>query len=190
MSRHRVALSALSALCLGACATPQVALDQANQGVSLVSQLELHLQEFRRVESVAEQAQLASLAEQDADSSVNRQELSFNNRARQAASATRENRIIENMTAMIQGYAEDEAAADADRSAYNDRLSTLLDPLPSTTASTTAVQSSLADMGKELPWATRRDELKKVADTVRKNVDDNRKKIHDAQAAAAARPKQ
>ncbi|MGE5490311.1 MAG: hypothetical protein ACM31P_03400 [Actinomycetota bacterium] len=166
---------------LTGCATPKEALNQANHGVALISQMELELKEFRRIETASEQAHLGILAQQKAAIIKNTLALSIDNRARQAAGAAQVVRQIDSMTSLIQGMADDEATVDATQATVDKALATLLAPLPSTTVATTASQTALADLGKELPFKIRAEEFKSFVDTVKKSVDDNKKKIKDAE---------
>ena len=168
-------------LLLTGCSTPQVALDQASHGVALMSQMELELKEFRRIETASEQAHRDILKQQKAAIVKATQSLSIDNRARQAAGATQATRQIDGMTALIQGLADDEAQAAATLANADKTLAALLAPLASTAVATTASQTALANISKELPFKVRAQELKAFAETVKKSVDENKKKIKDAE---------
>lgn len=172
-------------LSLMGCATPQLAIEQANQGVALVAQMELELKEFRRIETASEQVHKNILAQQKAAIVRGTQNLSVDNQARQAAGAAQVNRMIDSMATMIQRYADDEAQVSVVLASYDKTLAGLLAPLPSTTATTATTQTALANMGKELPFKTRAAEFKGFVDQVKKSVNANKQKIADAEAAAA-----
>ena len=72
------------------------------------------------------------------------------------------------------------------KATYEERLSTLLAPLPSTAAAMTEVQAKMAAMGTEVPRETRYAEFLAFAKDIRDSIESNKKKIKDAEAAAAA----
>jgi len=179
------ALTAIATVALCACSTPQVALDQANHGVGLISELELSLSEFRRVEQNAEDARRESLREQMEALEVAKKSTNRDARARKSAGDADTSALIERLIADADGMAADDAMAKATQRANDAALAALLAPLPSTSAAMATAQKKLAEMGTELPWEKRYSELLAFAKAIKEAVDANKKKIADAEAAAA-----
>lgn len=180
----------LKAMCLAtggllaACATPQAALDQANHGASLISQLESALGEFRRIEQNAQDARLRSLQDQLAAIEEVKKSTLRDARARTSAGDHATPALIARLQGDADGLAADAAAAQAAREANDAALASLLGPLPSTAASTTDAQKKLAEMGSELSRETRLREFRSFAKAIRKSIEENRQKIAEAEAAA------
>lgn len=172
-------------LALGACATPQAALDQANHTSALMAGMEKELDTFRRVNTAADQAMQESLHAQRRKLADDRFQYAVEARARTSAGDTAAQVLIDRMIADAVALATDEAAA-AQMVATNDEtVAKLLTPLPSTNTAITKAQARMALMGAELSRSTRVDELRAFVQEVRSNVAENRKKIDQAQAAAA-----
>lgn len=170
-------------LALAGCATPQVALEQARQGTSLVGQLETAMTEFRRVEQNAEESRSQSLARQMQDLEDAKGPAARDARARLSAGDKATAALIARLMADADALAADAAASRAARQANETVLATLITPLPSTVASTTVAQKKLAEMGTELSYATRAKELLDWTQTIKAAVDANKKKIDEAEAA-------
>jgi len=179
------ALTAIATVALCACSTPQVALDQANHGVGLIAELELSLSEFRRVEQNAEDARRESLREQMEALEVAKKSTNRDARARKSAGDADTSALIERLIADADGMAADDAMAKATQRANDAALAALLSPLPSTSAAMATAQKKLAEMGTELSWEKRYSELLAFAKAIKEAVDANKKKIADAEAAAA-----
>ena len=171
-------------LTLAGCATPQVALDQARHGTSLITQLETSLAEFRRVEQNAEEARRQSLADQLLALEEVKGTAARDVRARLSAGDTATGAMVDRLIADADGLAADAAAARAAQQANQAVLATLITPLPSTLATTTAAQKKLAEMGTELSRETQGKEFLAWTRTIKAAVDANKKKIAEAEAAA------
>jgi hypothetical protein len=184
MRTFLTALSIATGGLLAACSTPQPALDQANHGASLISQLEGSLGEFRRIEQHAQNARLRSLQDQLAAIEEVKKSTMRDARARTSAGDHATPALIARMLGDADGLAADAAAAQAARAANDAALASLLAPLPSTAASTTEAQKKLAEMGSELSRETRLREFLSFAKAIKKSIDENRQKIAEAEAAA------
>jgi hypothetical protein len=187
MTMVKYSFATMGLLAMWGCSTPQPALDQANHGVALVSQMELELKEFRKSEEQSERFLLGSIVRQQKAAIALTQDLRTDDLAREAIGTTRANQIITKMTAFVQGLADNDRQAIAEQKAVDDAMAKLLAPLPSTAAAITETQAKFAVMGKELSWSDRQAELKALAKEVQKNVKDNKKKIEEAKAALASK---
>lgn len=174
-----------AAAALSACGTPKAALDQANHSTKLMALLEIELTDFRRVQQGAADARLALMKDQKASLA----DVQASQQLEVAGSKSAGDTLYEPLTAKLLGDADGVAKAYSGAKAKNDAfaktLSTLLAPLPSTAAPITEAQSKMAEMGVELKAETRFKELRAFVDDIKKNVDLNKKKVKDAQAAAA-----
>jgi hypothetical protein len=187
MKNFRSPFYLFAILALSACGTPKSVIDQANHGIALTSQMELELKEFRRNEANSEQFMVDVLALQQAVAARQMKNFRENDLARQAVGDAATQRIIDNFNTYLRGLADSDATTADALKTSNRTLSALLAPLPSTGAATTDTQSKFAEFGKELPWSVRKDEFKNLADAIRTNVKENKKKIAEAEAKAKAK---
>jgi hypothetical protein len=173
-----VSLASLGVALCG-CSTPRVALDQANNTAGLVAQLEIELQEFRRVQNgIAERAK-KSIRELEVGAIKSSSEIEASMRARRAAEDPVVPKMYEVVRQLADGIGTDKSNHAAGAAAVNDRLAKLLKPLPLTSEKTTEIQGQLAAMGTELSNKERLDELQDFYKTVKAGVDANKKKIDD-----------
>lgn len=180
----------LAGLALAGCATPQPALDQANHTVAMMAQLEIELKEFARVQDVAAQARLRSIARQERDIEA----VASQTRVAVAVRTANGDMSAANLQAKLATVAGAVGQSDETRkaavAAVDAELAALLKPLPSTAEKSSAAQKALAEMGSELPRGTRFSELKAFYTVVKESVDTNRKKIKDAEEAAKTAAKE
>jgi hypothetical protein len=175
-------------LLVAACATPDAALEQANHTSALMAGMEKELGNFRRVHAVAEQSMQESLRAQRQVLANAKLKSAPLIRARQSAGDTATQALADRMIADAAALGDDEAAAAESMAANDAAVAALLVPLPATGTAITQAQARMAALGVELSRSTRAGELRAFAQEVRKNVDDNRKKIDEAKAAAARTP--
>lgn len=164
------------------CATPQVALDQANNTAALVAQLETEMREFRRVQNgIAEQAK-ESIRSLQVGVLASNLETDASMRARKAAEDPVVPKMYELVRHLADGIGTDQSNLTAEIAAVDDQLSKLLKPLPSTAEKTSEAQMSLAAMGSELSNKARLAEIQAFYKTVKAGVDANKQKIKDAES--------
>ena len=181
-----VILSSLVVM-LAACTTPQAALQQANHTTSLMAELDRELAAFRHTRTVAEQAQRESIQDQQKALAEARVLSGPWIRSRTSAGDKAPAELMQKLIADAEALATDETEAANALKANDEAVAKLMTPLPGTNTALTKAQTNMALMGEELPAATRAVELRKFAQAVRDNIDANRKKIDEAQAAAAAK---
>lgn len=181
-------ISALLALLLAACATPQPALDQGNATAALVANFDAELVAYRkavarvaatRLDSIRRQETLlAELAESNAWSLRT---------ARLAGLGDFEDRR-ESLVALAQSPERDEATTKQRLAELEAELAALVKPLPSNSAKLAALKKALAELGTELPA----DEHLKLAldavQTVRDEVKKNREAATKIQSKEPAAP--
>jgi hypothetical protein len=169
---------------LTACMTPPEALLQANHATKLMSLLETQLQEFRRVQQSAVDARLALMKDQKASIVAVQAAAQLDiNASRSAGDKLREPlalKLLADADAAGKTYLDAKAKNDT----YGATLSGLLLPLPSTAGAMTQAQAKMAAMGVELDGETRFAELSAFVKDIEGNIEDNKKKIAAAKAAA------
>ncbi|MEJ8836809.1 hypothetical protein [Ramlibacter sp. AN1133] len=185
----KLVLTLCAAPLLAACATPSVVLEQARHTAGLAGQLELELKEFNRVQAVAADARLRSIARQEA----NIQLVAGQGRIAQAARAANGDTGVAKLQSRLVAVTTVTAEVDMDTAGAARRLDTeleaLLVPLPSSSDKLLAAQKAVAQMGVELSPGERLAETRAFVKTIRESVEANRKKIDEAEAAAAAAEK-
>jgi hypothetical protein len=166
------------------CQTPPEALGTANNATKLMSLLDIQLKEFQKLQGAALNARKATLEYQKEkllSSEVNTQ---LDIAASKSAGDTSREPLSKKLISDAQGVAEVRSKALGSKENYEQKLASILSPLPSTTAAITNAQEKMAVMGAELPKETRYSELMKFASEIKSNVDENKKIIKDAEKAA------
>ena len=181
MKSSTLIAAATSALCLLGCATPQVALDQANNGAGLVAQLEIELQEFRRVQQGFSDETKKSIRAIEVVVLTEDKETDGSMRARRAAEDPVVPKLYDTLRGLADGIGTDESSLASQVAAVDERLSKLLKPLPSTSEKTSSAQKALVAMGTELSNEERLAEIQDFYKKVKAGVDANKKKIKDAE---------
>jgi hypothetical protein len=180
---------ACTALALAACSTPSVVLEQANHTAGLAAQLEIELKEFNRVQDVAAQARLRSIARQEANIQLVAGQGRIAEAARTANGDTGVAKLQSRLLAVTAVTADVDVEAAATAKRLDAELGTLLKPLPSSTEKLVAAQKAVARMSVQLSNSERVAEAKAFVKTVRESVEANKKKVEEAEAAAATAEK-
>lgn len=180
----KTTLVLLGALCLTACSTPKPALDQANFTASLVTDLGRELKEFDRVQAAAvaarERAMVERLTVVEETDSQARIELA----AREANGDTAPQKLVEKLKGITTLVGQEDVKLKTTTARINTEMAGLVKPLPVTDEKITAAQKALVDMGSELPASTRFKEVQSFYKVVKTGVDDNKKKLKEAEDAA------
>jgi hypothetical protein len=186
--RLPVAAVLSAALLMGGCATPQSALDQANNAAMLTASLNAELVNFRKTQAAIAQARLDSVKRQRATMARYDTDARFEERVNSAAGATKGARLIGELRDLSDSRIKDEKDLRAALSELEVSFSKLLDPLPDESADVQATQKALAVMGEELSPTDRLKMAAAFASDVQKSVKANRDKIVAAQQQAASQP--
>lgn len=172
---------------LSACSsTPQAALDQANNGTSLMLAMQGEVARFK-----AEQAAIASLridTIRQAQTNLARGQQITADDDRIYAAAGKKN-ISDNLTkvtALVDARAKDEKVLNDRIQEIHKNLSGLMTPLPSVDKEMKEAQKSLAILGNELSSQDRFKVFAAFAKDIKKSVDTNKKKIDEAKNAPLA----
>lgn len=166
-----------AAICqLGACATHKMAAEQAKHGVGLMAKLELELIDFRRRVAVGEQEQRHSLADQR-NALENMQKIATADiRARKSAGDVDTVKMLDKL------IDDADALYTHDAELSDERLESLLLPLPSTSAAVLDTQTQLTEIGEKLPLKTKTSEFLTFSKAIKKNIKTNKNKMKAAES--------
>lgn len=173
------------------CATPQAALDQANNGAALALSLQAELKVFRAVQADIARARIDSVRRQQVLLAGYESEGAFDDRILQLAGKKKALELQAALKELSDRKVRDELAL-ADRiEKMDDSFAKLLAPLPDSAGKLIAAQKALAVMGEELSPKERLALASDFAKDIKKTIEENKKKIEDAAAAtpvASAQP--
>jgi chromosome segregation ATPase len=191
MSRHPLTLPALLlTLFVAGCATPQAALDQANNGAALTMSLQAELQNFRAVQATVAQGRIDSVRRQQAALASYEADSAFDERVLRLAGKGEALALHTTLKDLADSRQRDEQALLARLAEIDATFAKLLQPLHEATPKLKAAQEALAALGQQLTVQQRLDIASAFAKEIRKTIDENKKKIDAAQAAAPAAPAQ
>lgn len=169
---------------LGACATPQTALDQANATAALATSFDGELSAYRRAAARVAAARLASIRRQEALMAQLAEIDDWNlHTARLAGLGEIEDRR-RSLISLAESRELGEAATKKRLAELDTRLAAVVTPLPSTSSKLAALKTALAEMGAELPAAERLKLALDAVDTVRDEVKKNRDAANQAESKA------
>jgi hypothetical protein len=173
---------------IGGCATPQSALDQANNAAMLTASLNAELVNFRKTQAAIAQVRLDSIKRQRTTMARYDTDARFEERVNSAAGAAKGARLIAELRELSDSRVRDEKELRSALSDMEDSFSRLLEPLPDESTGVQATQKALAVMGEELNPGERLKMAAVFASDVLKSVKANRDKIVAAQQQAASEP--
>lgn len=176
--------------CLGGCATPQAALDQANNGAALTMSLQAEIQKFRSVQSEIARARVESIRRQQVQLATYESDSAFDERILRLAGKSEALSLYTTLKELSDSRLKDELSLKARLAELDESFTKLLAPLPDLTAKLTATQAALAILGEELSAKERIELVSIFAKAIKKTIDDNKKKIADAAAATPVAPVQ
>jgi cysteinyl-tRNA synthetase len=168
---------------LAGCQTPQAALDEANNTAALAASLDAELGEFRRVQAVIAQGRLDSIRTQRAMLAQYEADAAFDEQLIKAAGKTAVIQLYTTLKELSDSRSKGEADAKAKLAELDVMLAKLLTPLPETGKGIKNAQQALAALGTEL---SRQEQMKmslELIREVRKTIDENKKKIDEAEAS-------
>ena len=181
----------LAAVVLSACSTPQAALDQANNGAALTASLESELREFRRVQAEIAKARIESMRRQNTRLATYEVDAAFEGRVQEVAGKTGQSQLYAKLKELADSRVKDEKDIQAKLAKADESFAKLLSPLPESSGKLTATQQALMTLGEQLSYKERIELTASFVKTIKKSVEDNKKKINDAEAAtptATAQP--
>ncbi len=180
----------LAAAVLSGCATPQAALDQANNGAALTQSLQSELQKFRVVQTTVAKARVESVRRQQAVLATYESESAFDERVLRLAGKNQALGLYTSLKELADSRIRDEQALKARLAELDDNFAKLLAPLPEAGPKLNTTQEALALLGQQLSVQQRLSLAAGFASEIKKAVDDNKKKIDAAVATAAPAPVQ
>lgn len=162
------------------CSTPASVRETASHSISLISELDSQLNQFKAVEARSELYLVNKTKQIRKESAALRLDLKVNDISRKAADnniSLELSRRLESMIADLdsadQSYKEAILEIDAN-------LTNALVPLPSTTKSLTATQAALAPLTKEVSSKDRLKEVSALIKVVRDGISDSEEMIKQA----------
>ena len=171
-------------LVLAGCATPQPALDQANNGAALMASLQGELLKLRKTQANVARLRMESIRGQRALIATYEMDATFGERVQAAAGRTAEAQLASTLRSLADSKAQDERDMQANMTALDASMSKLLSPVPDQAPKFAAAQQTMAALGQELSFEQR---LKLVADfasELNKTIEKNKEQIDAASAAA------
>ena len=181
-----IALIALLVVAVGGCATPKVALDQANNTVHLIQNLQTEIVRYQTTVKLSTERRIKSIQHQD-DGTIEigtRQQL--NTYLSTASGMTSELDARNRLRDASDTYAKIVGDQDKAQQDLADRLANLAKDLPSPTDRLGAVQKAMADLGTELSASERVAIVTKFIQQAKCIVDQAEKSTTSAAAAASA----
>lgn len=178
-------ISGLLALLAGAtaltgCATPQPALDHANNGAALMGSMQAELQNFRRVQSAIAQSRLDSVRQQRVLLATYDSAGGFDDRLLRASGQKDLVALYTTLRELSESRLQDEIKLQATISDIDRLLGEVIQPLPEQDKNIAAAQKSVAAMGEELSFKTRLAEAAAFAKEIQKSIDENKEKIEES----------
>ena len=179
-----VACGVVAVLVTG-CATPDAALEQANHTAALVGQLETGLQDFHRIQARSARERLRIIHRMEAAAEENGSQRRLDEMAAVTTGDTAATRLERKILAMTNAVARENRTLLAADERRNAELASVMKPRPGTAVASLAAEQALAAMGQELSPAARFAASRAFVTAIKAGVDANRKKIDDAEEAAA-----
>ncbi|MEJ8839331.1 hypothetical protein [Ramlibacter sp. AN1133] len=182
----RLLAACAAAATLAACSTPQVALDQANNGVGLTQNLQDELALYARNAKLSAGRRLSSVATQDAATvrmvRDNDYETYLSTKAGKDPQIAAQDRIRDASDTYLRLLIEEQKA----RAEIAARLPGLVQDLPSPAEKLNAVQKTLADLGTELSASERLAVVTKFLKDAKDIASKNRQQAEGSAAPPAA----
>jgi hypothetical protein len=182
IGRVHVALS-VACLCVG-CATPQVAIDHANNGVRLTQGLHEELVRYNEFMKASAERRIAAVKRLEESVITNTRDRAMDDYLDQTSGRSTtwmaSARLLDEAS---KKYASLLAEEETVRKELHERLAAVVKDLPTPGEKLGAVQKAMADLGTELSPEERFKIVQRFVDETKAIVDKN---IKDAEAAAAA----
>ena len=171
---------------LGGCATPQAALDQANNAAALTMSLQAELQNLRAAQANVARLRLESVRRQNTLLATYEVDAAFGERVQRAVGKTAEAQLASTLRELADSKAKDEKELQAKLSELDDLMAKLLAPVPDQAAKLAATQNAMGALGEELKFEQRLQVVATFASDLKKAIDENKKKAEAATASAPA----
>ncbi|CAH1081237.1 hypothetical protein [Candidatus Nitrotoga sp. 1052] len=173
------------ALLLSGCSTtPQVALDQANNGTHLMTAMQGEISKFRAEEAIIGKVRVNNVREAQKKIATMDSITADDDRIYAAAGKKAISEHFEQIISLVDARAKDEQALNDRIASINKTFDNFLIPLPDGTKDLAGAQNALAILGNELSSEDRLKIFANFAKDVKKSVDENKKKIEAAKNAA------
>lgn len=177
---------AFCAALLGGCATPQAALDQANNGAALTAALQVELRHFRQVQANVAKGRIESIRRQTTLLATFDANTAFEERVRKVAGRDDQMKLYNALRDLADSRVKDEANLQAKLAEFDAAYAKLLSPLPDPDNKLQTAQNMLGILGEQLSFQDRAEMAADFAQTIKSAIDENKKKAAAAAAAAEA----
>ena len=183
MTTARIILAGLTAICLVGCATPKVALDQANNGVALTAGLQRELAAYGAQQKTIDKLRRQVVIDETLQAKRYLRDNEFDDASASLAGNTGKSAAHAQMRQAAGVRAKLVADKAADEKEVRDAMDALMKPTVPPLSKIAATQKTLADLGEELPFADRLKLVIRFVKEVQAEVNSNK------EAAEAAAPK-
>lgn len=173
---------------LGGCATPQEALDQANNGAALTAALQAQLREFRQVQANVARGRIESIRRQTTLLATFDADAAFEERVQKAAGLDNQLKLYSALHDLADSRAKDEADLQIKLAGFDAVYAKLLSPLPDPHDKLKTTQEALGVLGDQLGFDERAKMAEDFAKTIKSAIEENKKKADAAAAEATASP--
>jgi len=157
------------------CSTPQVALDQANDGVALTTGLQRELATHERRQAAFDEARKKVIISETVSANRYRQDNILNDRLLQLSDQGAKLNSYQKVRDVAELRAKVIRDKASDEKAVRDAMDALMKPLPAGQEKIDATQKSFADLGTELSYAERLKLVTTLLQKVREEIDKNKK---------------
>lgn len=140
---------ALALATLGGCATPQAALDQANNGAALTASLQQELREFRTVQARVAEERIRSLRSLQTMMANYEVASAFDQRVMEVAGNNDSASAMASLRRLADSVVDDEKELRAKQAAIDEALAKLVSSVPQQAAQLKATQDALAVLGQQ-----------------------------------------
>jgi hypothetical protein len=161
---------------LGACATPQEALDQANNGAALTAALQIELREYRQVQANVAKGRIDSIRRQASLLATYDADAAFEERIQRAAGRDDQLRLYSALRDLADSRAKDEADLQTKLAEFDAAYAKLLSPLPDPGNKLGTAQQTLGVLGEQLSFQDRAKMAADFAKEIKKAVDETRRR--------------
>ena len=172
------------AVCASGCSTTKAARDQANSGAALTVSLEKELAEFRRAQAAVASARVESIRLQRQRLATYSADSALDERILKASGKTDSAKLYTLLKELVEARAADDRGRQAELRAIDEQLAKIVAAIPDNAAPLEATRKSLLVLGKELSPKDRVALALAFASEIKGTIDENRKKIAEAEAAA------
>lgn len=188
MTIHSTKLLALAACAcvLGACKTPQPAIDQANNGAALTLSLQSELAHMRTVQARIARQRVERVRRQQAMVAEFEAASAFDERIRTVLGDVTEQKLLSDLRMLSDSRSQDDRELAATLAAIDTNMTQVLLPVPDQNGKLAATQAAMAALGDQLPLEQRAGIIATFASDLKEAIDKLKQKGEAADTARNA----